>query len=92
MLDLPSVAEHIYTKATATGKRCQALGGAKNHAIIMPDADLDNAVNQLMGAAFGSSGERCMSLSVAVAIGEEVGNLLVSKLQKSMKSLKVGEI
>ena len=86
-----SVAEHIYTKATATGKRCQALGGAKNHAIIMPDADLDNAVNQLMGAAFGSSGERCMSLSVAVAIGEEVGNLLVSKLQKSMKSLKVGE-
>jgi malonate-semialdehyde dehydrogenase (acetylating)/methylmalonate-semialdehyde dehydrogenase len=86
-----SVAEHIYTKATATGKRCQALGGAKNHAIIMPDADLDNAVNQLMGAAFGSSGERCMSLSVAVAIGEEVGDLLVSKLEKSMKSLKVGE-
>jgi malonate-semialdehyde dehydrogenase (acetylating)/methylmalonate-semialdehyde dehydrogenase len=57
----------------------------------MPDADLDNAVNQLMGAAFGSSGERCMSLSVAVAIGEEVGDLLVSKLEKSMKSLKVGE-
>jgi len=85
------IAEHIYSKATANGKRCQALGGAKNHAIIMPDADLDNAVNQLIGAAFGSSGERCMSLSVAVVVGNEVGDLLVSKLQDSMKNLKVGE-
>jgi malonate-semialdehyde dehydrogenase (acetylating)/methylmalonate-semialdehyde dehydrogenase len=85
------VAEQIYTKTTANGKRCQALGGAKNHAIIMPDADLNNAVNQLMGAAFGSSGERCMSLSVAVAVGKDVGDTLVTKLQESMKKLKVGK-
>ena len=70
------VAESIYSSATAHGKRCQALGGAKNHAIIMPGADIDNAVQTLMGAAFGSSGERCMSISVAVAVGEEVGDSL----------------
>ncbi|MEG2269695.1 MAG: aldehyde dehydrogenase family protein, partial [Acinetobacter sp.] len=60
-----AIAEYIYQTATSTGKRCQALGGAKNHAIIMPDADLDNVVSSLLGAAFGSSGERCMALSVA---------------------------
>ncbi|KAA5655289.1 aldehyde dehydrogenase family protein, partial [Pseudomonas aeruginosa] len=60
------IAEYIYRTATANGKRCQALGGAKNHAIVLPDADLDNVVNSLLGAAFGSSGERCMALSVAV--------------------------
>ncbi len=85
-----SIAEYIYSTATANGKRCQALGGAKNHAIVMPDADIDNAVNQLLGAAFGSSGERCMALSVAVAVGEETANALVSKMSEAMKPLKVG--
>lgn len=84
------IAEYIYSTATANGKRCQALGGAKNHAIVMPDADLDNAVNSLLGAAFGSSGERCMALSVAVAVGDAVADALVEKLQVAMKPLKVG--
>ncbi len=86
-----SVAEYIYSTATANGKRCQALGGAKNHAVIMPDADIDNAVSQLMGAAFGSSGERCMALSVAVVVGDAVGDKLIHKIQQAMKNLKVGE-
>ena len=84
------IAEYIYKTASANGKRCQALGGAKNHAIVMPDADMDNAVNHLLGAAFGSSGERCMALSVAVAVGNEAADALVSKMQEAMKSLKVG--
>ena len=84
------VAEYIYTTASANGKRCQALGGAKNHAIVMPDADIDNAVNQLIGAAFGSSGERCMALSVAIVVGDEVGNNFISKMKETMKTLKVG--
>lgn len=85
------IAEYIYATANANGKRCQALGGAKNHAIVMPDADMDNAVNQLVGAAFGSSGERCMALSVAVAVGDEAGDALVEKMTAAMLSLKVGE-
>ena len=85
------IAEYIYSKASANGKRCQALGGAKNHAIVMPDADMDNVVSQLLGAAFGSSGERCMALSVAVAVGKAAGDALVSKMADAMKSLKVGE-
>ncbi len=85
-----SIAEYIYATASANGKRCQALGGAKNHAIIMPDADMDNAVNQLLGAAFGSSGERCMALSVAVAVGDEAGDILVEKMTAAMSALKVG--
>jgi len=84
------IAQYIYSTATANGKRCQALGGAKNHAIIMPDADMDNAVNQLLGAAFGSSGERCMALSVAVAVGDAAADALVEKMTKAMASLKVG--
>ncbi len=84
------VAEYIYTTASANGKRCQALGGANNHAIVMPDADIDNAVNQLIGAAFGSSGERCMALSVAIVVGDEVGNNFISKMKETMKTLKVG--
>jgi malonate-semialdehyde dehydrogenase (acetylating)/methylmalonate-semialdehyde dehydrogenase len=84
------IAEYIYATANANGKRCQALGGAKNHAIVMPDADMDNAVNQLLGAAFGSSGERCMALSVAVAVGEVAANALVTKMKAAMASLKVG--
>ncbi len=84
------IAEYIYTTASANGKRCQALGGAKNHAIVMPDADMDNAVNVLTGAAFGSSGERCMAISVAVTVGNSAGDQLVSKMKERMKSLKVG--
>ena len=84
------IAEYIYSKANASGKRCQALGGAKNHAIVMPDADVDNAVNQLLGAAFGSSGERCMALSVVVAVGDKIADEIVSKMQSAMKDLKVG--
>ena len=85
------IAEYIYTTASANGKRCQALGGAKNHAIVMPDADIENAVNQLLGAAFGSSGERCMALSVAVTVGKEAGDALVETLQAAMQDLKVGD-
>ena len=85
------IAEYIYSKASANGKRCQALGGAKNHAIVMPDADMDNVVSQLLGAAFGSSGERCMALSVAVAVGKAAGDELVAKMKAAMEPLKVGE-
>ncbi|WP_019028236.1 CoA-acylating methylmalonate-semialdehyde dehydrogenase [Colwellia piezophila] len=84
------IAEYIYATANANGKRCQALGGAKNHAIVMPDADMDNAVNQLLGAAFGSSGERCMALSVAVAVGDVAADALVAKMTVAMAGLKVG--
>ncbi|RPH93158.1 MAG: aldehyde dehydrogenase family protein, partial [Lysobacterales bacterium] len=79
------VAEYIYRTGTANGKRVQALGGAKNHAIVMPDADMDNAVSALMGAAYGSCGERCMAISVAVAVGEETGDTLVAKLQQELQ-------
>ena len=84
------VARYIYATATAHGKRCQALGGAKNHAIVMPDADLDNVVNSLLGAAFGSSGERCMALSVVVAVGDAVADRLVAQISTAMAGLKVG--
>jgi malonate-semialdehyde dehydrogenase (acetylating)/methylmalonate-semialdehyde dehydrogenase len=84
------IAEYIYKTASAHGKRCQALGGAKNHAIIMPDADMDNAAQALIGAAFGSSGERCMALSCVVAVGDQAANLLIEKLKAGMASLKVG--
>jgi malonate-semialdehyde dehydrogenase (acetylating)/methylmalonate-semialdehyde dehydrogenase len=84
------VAESVYVTATSAGKRCQALGGAKNHAIVMPDAALDNVVKALMGAAFGSSGERCMAISVAVAVGEQTAEGLVASLKTEMSSLKVG--
>lgn len=66
------IAEYIYAEGTKRGKRVQALGGAKNHAVLMPDADLDNAVSALMGAAYGSCGERCMAISVAVCVGDQV--------------------
>ncbi|WP_136248705.1 CoA-acylating methylmalonate-semialdehyde dehydrogenase [Halomonas borealis] len=84
------IAETIYTRASANGKRCQALGGAKNHAIVMPDADMDNVVNSLNGAAFGSSGERCMALSVAVAVGDAAADALIAKMQSQMQTLRVG--
>jgi malonate-semialdehyde dehydrogenase (acetylating)/methylmalonate-semialdehyde dehydrogenase len=84
-----AVAEHIYRTATATGKRVQALGGAKNHMVVMPDADLDQATDALMGSAFGSAGERCMAISVAVTVGD-VGDALVEKLAPRVNALKVG--
>ena len=85
-----SVAETVYNKATSEGKRCQALGGAKNHAIIMPDADLPNVVKAVTGAAFGSSGERCMAISVAVVVGQQTAKDLVTNLKTEMLGLKVG--
>lgn len=84
------IAEYIYASATKNGKRCQALGGAKNHAIVLEDADMDNAVAQLVGAAFGSSGERCMALSVVVAVGDQAANALVEKMTVAMQNLKTG--
>ena len=84
------VAEHVYRTASANGKRVQALGGAKNHAVVMPDADIGNAVNTLMGAAYGSCGERCMATSVAVAVGDEVADRLVDGLAGRIQALRVG--
>ncbi|WP_375055383.1 CoA-acylating methylmalonate-semialdehyde dehydrogenase [Zobellella sp. DQSA1] len=84
------IAEYIYSTASAHGKRCQALGGAKNHAVIMPDADLDLAANALMGAAFGAAGERCMAISVAVAVGDEVADQLIARLKPQVEALRVG--
>lgn len=84
------IAEYIYTTASAQGKRCQALGGAKNHAIVMPDADLDNVVTSLLGAAFGSSGERCMALSVAVAVGDSTADKIIASLKPAIENLKIG--
>ena len=84
------VAEHIYKVGSAHGKRVQALGGAKNHMVVMPDADLDGAVDALIGAAYGSAGERCMAISVAVAVGD-VGDKLVAALAPKVKALKIGE-
>jgi malonate-semialdehyde dehydrogenase (acetylating)/methylmalonate-semialdehyde dehydrogenase len=83
------IAKYIYENAAKNEKRVQALGGAKNHCVVMPDCDLDQAVNGLMGAAYGSAGERCMAQSVAVAVGK-VGSQLVNKLAKKVESLKVG--
>ncbi len=84
------IAEYIYSTGTANGKRVQALGGAKNHAVVMPDADVDNAVSALMGAAFGSCGERCMAISVAVCVGDDTANEVVGKLKSEIADLKVG--
>jgi len=84
------IAEYIYTTGTKNGKRVQALGGAKNHAVVMPDADIDNAVSALIGAAYGSCGERCMAISVAVCVGDEVADSVVSKIKAEIAGLKVG--
>ncbi len=84
------IAEYVYQTGTANGKRVQALGGAKNHMVIMPDADMDQAVDALMGAAFGSAGERCMAISVAVPVGEETADKLVEKLKPRVEAIKVG--
>jgi len=84
------IAEYVYQRGTAAGKRVQALGGAKNHMIIMPDADMDKAADALMGAGYGSAGERCMAISVAVPIGEKTADTLVEKLKPRVEALKVG--
>jgi malonate-semialdehyde dehydrogenase (acetylating)/methylmalonate-semialdehyde dehydrogenase len=83
------IAEYIYQQGTSRGKRVQALGGAKNHMIVMPDADLDQAADALIGAAYGSAGERCMAISIAVAVGD-VGDRLIEKLLPRIDRLKVG--
>jgi malonate-semialdehyde dehydrogenase (acetylating)/methylmalonate-semialdehyde dehydrogenase len=83
------VAEAIHRAATSHGKRVQALGGAKNHAVVMPDADLDQAADALMGAAYGSAGERCMAISVGVAVGDDVADALVAKLRERLARLRV---
>jgi len=84
------IARHIYETAGRNGKRCQALGGAKNHAVIMPDADLDRAVDGLIGAAYGSAGERCMSISVAVPVGEKTADALITRLEPRIRALRIG--
>ena len=84
------IAQYIYTQGTAHGKRVQALGGAKNHMVIMPDADLDMAASALMGAAFGSAGERCMAISVAVPVTDAVADALVERLAPKIEALKIG--
>ena len=84
------IAEYIYTTACANGKRVQALGGAKNHAVVMPDADIAYAANALMGAAYGSCGERCMALPVVLAVGTTTGDELVKRLATSLSQMKVG--
>ena len=84
------IAEYIYREANKHGKRVQALGGAKNHAVVLPDADLDNAVNALMGAAYGSCGERCMAISVVVAVGDQVADALIERLVPKIQALKIG--
>ena len=84
------IAEYVYARGCAAGKRVQALGGAKNHMIIMPDADLDQAADALMGAGYGSAGERCMAVSVAVPVGEKTANALVAKLKPRVAALKIG--
>ena len=84
------IAEYIYARGCAHGKRVQCFGGAKNHMVIMPDADLDQAVDALIGAGYGSAGERCMAISVAVPVGEATANALVKKLVPRVESLKVG--
>ena len=84
------IAEYIYARGSAMGKRVQALGGAKNHMVVMPDADMDMAVDALMGAAYGSAGERCMAISVAVAIGD-AGDRLVAALAERTARLKIGD-
>jgi malonate-semialdehyde dehydrogenase (acetylating)/methylmalonate-semialdehyde dehydrogenase len=85
-----AIAEYVYVTGTAHGKRVQCFGGAKNHMIIMPDADMDQAVDALIGAGYGSAGERCMAISVAVPVGEATADALVAKLSPRVEALKIG--
>ncbi|MGI4746982.1 MAG: CoA-acylating methylmalonate-semialdehyde dehydrogenase, partial [Janthinobacterium lividum] len=84
------IAHYIYSTATANGKRAQCFGGAKNHAIIMPDADLDQVTDALIGAGYGSAGERCMAISVAVPVGKATADALIAKLIPKVEALRVG--
>jgi malonate-semialdehyde dehydrogenase (acetylating) / methylmalonate-semialdehyde dehydrogenase len=84
------VARALHSRAAAAGKRVQALGGAKNHLLVMPDADLDAATETLVGAAYGSAGERCMAISVALVVGERAGDVLIEKLLRRLAKLTVG--
>ncbi len=84
------IAEYIYARGCANGKRVQALGGAKNHAVVMPDADIDNAVSALMGAAYGSCGERCMAIPIVVAVGDATADAVVAGLTAEIRKMKVG--
>ncbi|HEY8212699.1 MAG TPA: aldehyde dehydrogenase family protein, partial [Methylocystis sp.] len=84
------IAQYIYSRATANGKRAQCFGGAKNHMIIMPDADLDQATDALIGAGYGSAGERCMAISVAVPVGEKTAEALLERLIPRVEKLKIG--
>ncbi len=84
------IAEYIYARGSANGKRVQALGGAKNHMVVLPDADLDGAVTALLGAGYGSAGERCMAISVAVCVGDATADALIDKLAPKVAALKIG--
>jgi malonate-semialdehyde dehydrogenase (acetylating)/methylmalonate-semialdehyde dehydrogenase len=84
------IAEYVYKTGTATGKRIQALGGAKNHMVVMPDADLDQAADALTGAAYGSAGERCMAISIAVAVGAQTADTLIEKMRTRIAALNIG--
>jgi malonate-semialdehyde dehydrogenase (acetylating)/methylmalonate-semialdehyde dehydrogenase len=84
------IARHVYQTAAAHGKRVQSMGGAKNHLVVMPDADLDQAVDALVGAAYGSAGERCMAVSVAVAVGNATADALRERLAERVRSLRIG--
>jgi malonate-semialdehyde dehydrogenase (acetylating)/methylmalonate-semialdehyde dehydrogenase len=84
------IAAYVYAEGTKHGKRVQALGGAKNHMIVMPDADLDQAADALVGAAYGSAGERCMAISIAVAVGKETADNLIGKLESRIADLRIG--
>jgi malonate-semialdehyde dehydrogenase (acetylating) / methylmalonate-semialdehyde dehydrogenase len=84
------IAEYIYARGCAKGKRIQALGGAKNHAVVMPDADIDNAVSALIGAAYGSCGERCMAIPLVVAVGDATANAVIAGLKTEIAKMKVG--
>ena len=85
-----ATAQYIYATAAANGKRVQAMGGAKNHMIVMPDADMDQVCDALMGAAYGSAGERCMAISVAVPVGKRTGDALIEALRPRVEALKIG--
>ena len=85
-----AIAQHVYSTAAANGKRAQCFGGAKNHAVVLPDADLDQVVDALIGAGYGSAGERCMAISVAVPIGQPTADALVEKLADRVRALRIG--
>ncbi len=84
------IAEYIYARGSANGKRVQALGGAKNHMVVLPDADIEGAANALLGAGYGSAGERCMAISVAVCVGDATADALVARLKPMVEALRIG--